>query len=140
MAAAIEREGRFLVARRTKPDWAAGRWEFPGGKVERGETEEQALIREIAEELGVVIAVGDRVPGEWPLPVAGPSAPAGPAQQGSASELMLHLYLATIVSGEPKALDHHDQLRWVTREQFDEVDWLESDREAVRSLRDRPDC
>jgi len=53
---------------------------------------------------------------------------------------MLHLYLATIVSGEPKALDHHDQLCWVTREQFDEVDWLESDREAVRSLRDRPDC
>ena len=67
VAAAIECDGRYLAARRTKPDWATGRWEFPGGKVEAGETEEQAIIREIREELGVEIAVGARVPGEWPL-------------------------------------------------------------------------
>ena len=67
VAAAIERDGRYLAARRTRPTDVAGLWEFPGGKVEPGETEEEALVREIREELGVEIAVGERIPGEWPL-------------------------------------------------------------------------
>jgi 8-oxo-dGTP diphosphatase len=118
VAAAIERAGRYLAARRTKPDWAAGRWEFPGGKVEAGEDETDALVREIREELGVQIAVGARVPGEWCLH----------------DDLVLHLYAATLVEGEPTALDHHDALRWVSPEEFDSVDWLPSDVEAVRAL------
>ncbi|MFM7212080.1 MAG: NUDIX domain-containing protein, partial [Actinomycetota bacterium] len=67
VAAAILRDGRYLAARRTRPAWAAGRWEFPGGKVEPGETEQQALVREIREELGVEIEVVRRFSGEWPL-------------------------------------------------------------------------
>ena len=118
VAAAIECDGRYLAARRTKPDWATGRWEVPGGKVEAGETEEQAIIREIREELGVEIAVGARVPGEWPLH----------------DDLVLHLYVATLVDDEPQPLDHHDELRWLAPDEFDEVDWLPSDREAVREL------
>ncbi|MBU6312639.1 MAG: (deoxy)nucleoside triphosphate pyrophosphohydrolase [Actinomycetales bacterium] len=118
VAAAIERDGRYLAARRTRPEWAAGRWEFPGGKVEHGESDEQALVREIREELGVEIAVVRRVPGEWPLH----------------DDLVLHLYVATLVEGEPQPLDHHDELRWVTLAQFDEIYWLESDREAVDTL------
>ena len=118
VAAAIERDGRYLAARRTKPDWAAGRWEFPGGKVEPGESEADALAREIREELGVEIAVGARVPGEWPLH----------------DDLVLHLYVATLIDGEPQPLDHHDEIRWVTREEFDEVAWLESDVDAVTIL------
>lgn len=118
VAGAIERDGRYLAARRTRPEWAAGRWEFPGGKVEHGESDEQALVREIREELGVEIAVVRRVPGEWPLH----------------DDLVLHLYVATLVEGDPQPLDHHDQLRWVTPAQFDEIDWLESDREAVDTL------
>lgn len=118
VAAAIERDGRYLVARRTRPADVAGRWEFPGGKVEAGETEEQALIREIREELGVDIAVVRRVPGEWPLH----------------HDLVLHLYVAQLTVGEPQPLDHHDQLRWITPAQFDEIAWLESDREAVDTL------
>ena len=118
VAAAIERDGRYLAARRTKPDWAAGRWEFPGGKVEAGESDADALVREIREELGVGIAVGARVPGEWPLH----------------DDLVLHLYVATLTGGEPQPLDHHDALRWVPPENFDEVDWLESDRDAVAAL------
>lgn len=120
VAAAIERDGRYLVARRTRPADVAGRWEFPGGKVEPGETEEQALVREIREELGVPIRVGERVPGEWPL----------------SDDLVLHLYAATLIDGEPAPLEQHDEIRWVTPAEFDTVDWLPSDVEAVRSLRE----
>lgn len=120
VAAAIECDGRYLVARRTRPADVAGRWEFPGGKVERGETGEQALIREIREELGVEIAVGERVPGEWPLH----------------SDLVLHLYRATLADGEPLPLEQHDEIRWVSTADFDSIDWLPSDIDAVRSLRE----
>ena len=120
VAAAIARDGRYLVARRTRPADVAGRWEFPGGKVEPGETEAQALAREIREELGVEIAVGDRIPGEWPL----------------RDELVLQLYLATLVTGEPMPLEQHDEIRWVALADFDSVDWLPSDVDAVRSLRE----
>jgi len=118
VAAAIERDGRYLAARRTKPDWAAGRWEFPGGKVEPGESDTDALAREIREELGVEISVGERVPGEWPLH----------------DDLVLHLYVASLVEGEPQPLDHHDALRWVAPEEFEDVAWLESDVDAVTIL------
>ena len=117
-AAAIERDGRYLAARRTQPDWAAGRWEFPGGKVEFGESEAEALVREIREELGVEITVGARVTGEWPL----------------RDDLVLHLYVATLTDGEPQPLDHHDELRWLAPEEFGDVDWLESDVDAVGAL------
>ena len=120
VAAAIERDGRYLVARRTRPADVAGRWEFPGGKVEPGETEEQALAREIREELGVEIAINERVPGEWPLH----------------SDLVLHLYRATLSGGEPMPLEQHDEIRWVTIADFDSVDWLPSDVDAVRRLRE----
>lgn len=118
VAAAIERAGRYLVARRTRPADVAGRWEFPGGKVEPGETEEQALVREIREELGVEINVRERVPGEWPLH----------------GDLVLHLYRATLIAGEPLPLEQHDEIRWVAPADFDSVDWLSSDIDAVRSL------
>jgi len=118
VAAAIERDGRYLAARRTKPDWAAGRWEFPGGKVEPGESDTDALAREIREELGVEISVGERVPGEWPLH----------------DDLVLHLYVASLIDGEPQPLDHHDEIRWVAPEEFEDVAWLESDVDAVTIL------
>ena len=118
VAAAIERDGHYLVARRTRPADVAGRWEFPGGKVEAGETEEQALIREIREELGVDVEVVRRIPGEWPLH----------------DDLVLHLYVARLITGEPAPLEQHDEIRWVTPSQFEEIDWLESDREAVDAL------
>ena len=120
VAAAIARDGRYLVARRTRPADVVGLWEFPGGKVEPGETEEQALAREILEELGVEIVIGERVPGEWPL----------------RDDLVLHLYVAALIDGEPAPLEQHDQLRWVAPADFDSVDWLPSDVDAVRGLRE----
>ena len=120
VAAVIERDGRILACRRAPGRAAAGRWEFPGGKVEPGETDEQALVREIREELGVDIAMGERVPGEWPLH----------------GDLVLHLYRATLAGGEPMPLEQHDEIRWVAIADFDSVDWLPSDVDAVRSLRE----
>lgn len=122
VAGAIERDGRYLAARRTRPDWAAGRWEFPGGKVEAGESEESALSRELHEELGVVTEIVRRVSGEWALH----------------DNLVLHLYVVHLLSGEPRALDHHDELRWVSPAEFDQIPWLESDVEAVKSLAQGP--
>ena len=61
VAAAIITQGRVLACERSAPPEVAGRWEFPGGKVEPGETDEQALARECVEELGVRVEVGARI-------------------------------------------------------------------------------
>src|SRR3954470_802116 len=67
VAAVIIVDGRVLAAERSAPPEVAGRWEFPGGKVEPGETDAQALARECLEELGARVAVGDRVGPDVPL-------------------------------------------------------------------------
>ena len=120
VGAAVLRHGLVLAARRTTPPAAAGRWEFPGGKVEPGETEEQAAVREIREELDLEIKVG---------------ASLGPAVDISAA-YRLHVYLASIVDGEP-VLREHAELRWFGAAELDEMDWLVPDRPFVRELRTR---
>jgi 8-oxo-dGTP diphosphatase len=67
VGAAVLRDGCLLAARRSAPAELAGRWELPGGKVEPGEGSEQALVRELREELGVEAEAVRRVPGEFPL-------------------------------------------------------------------------
>src|SRR5262245_47078389 len=67
VAAVIERDGLILAARRTGPPELAGQWEFPGGKAEPGENDIAALERECREELGVRIAVGERIGPEYPI-------------------------------------------------------------------------
>ncbi|TBO54839.1 (deoxy)nucleoside triphosphate pyrophosphohydrolase [Streptomyces kasugaensis] len=94
---AVFDRGRLLAARRSAPPSLAGRWELPGGKVEDGETPEQALERELREELGVEVAAMERIPGEWPL---------GPG-------FVLQVWTARLVSGEPQPLQDHDELRWL---------------------------
>lgn len=110
--------GRLLAARRTAPPSLAGRWELPGGKVEPGESEQQALVRELREELGIEVEPVARVTGEWPL------------QPG----LALHVWHARLLKGEPEPLQDHDELRWLTPEQAFDVDWLDQDRPAVAAV------
>ena len=110
---------RVLAARRTSPPRLAGLWEFPGGKVEDGEGDEQALVRELREELGVEVEVGERLGGD--LPIGGPA--------------VLRVWLATVVDGEPQLLDH-DAHRWLTADELDDVPWIPVDAPLVDLLRD----
>ncbi len=117
VGAAIVRGGRLLAARRSAPSALAGGWELPGGKVEAGETEVAALVRECREELGVDVAAGNRVSGEWPL------------RDG----LVLRVYLAELLAGEPLPLEDHDELRWLGAAELFDVPWLPADLPAVHA-------
>ncbi|WP_455358669.1 (deoxy)nucleoside triphosphate pyrophosphohydrolase [Streptomyces sp. SYSU K21746] len=121
---ALCHQGRLLAARRSAPPELAGRWELPGGKAEPGESPQQALVRELREELGVETEALERIPGEWPLKPG----------------YVLHVWTARLLSGEPRPLEDHDELRWLGPDQVGEVDWLDQDRpavaEAVRRLRE----
>jgi 8-oxo-dGTP diphosphatase len=116
VAAAIVRDGQVLAARRSRPPALVGGWEFPGGKVEHGESDEGALARECAEELGVRIAVC--------------------AHLGTASDprIDLVLYAATLLGGEPLAGTDHDELSWSRPDELDAVAWLPIDRELVPAV------
>ncbi len=123
VGAAIVRHSMVLAARRSYPDAAAGRWEFPGGKVGDGESSETALVREIGEELGCAVAVDS-----W-LPTASQWTDAG-------RELHLRVALCRLLGEEPAASEH-DQLRWLSPEALGDVDWLEPDRRFLPVLAER---
>ncbi|MGW7686949.1 (deoxy)nucleoside triphosphate pyrophosphohydrolase [Kribbella sp. NPDC054772] len=114
---ALVEDGRVLAAYRPGAD---GGWEFPGGKVEPGETDEEAAVREIREELDLEIKVGTSL--------------------GTGVDISdtyrLHVYLATVVAGDP-VLREHSALRWFAADELDEKDWLVPDRPFVRELRER---
>lgn len=107
---AIGREGRVLAARRRRPAELAGGWEFPGGKVEPGESAEDAARREIREELGCEIALHG-----WlePVVVVAPG-------------VELRVCTAELVSGEPVPLEH-DMIRWVDEHDAASLAWLPAD-------------
>ena len=120
VGAAIVEKGRVLACARADPPEVAGRWEFPGGKLEAGETEVEALIRECVEELGVTVDVGARVGGDIPM------------AQGRS---VLKVFLATLVDGaRPQRLEHAE-LRWLGPDELDSVDWLPADAPIVALLR-----
>lgn len=110
---------KLLVAQRARPPELAGRWELPGGKVAPGETEPEALTRELAEELGLGagdVAVGDRLGGD--VAVDG---------------LTLRAYGVRLLSGEPQPRDHR-ALRWVSADELHELDWVPADRGWLADL------
>ncbi|MCP3784321.1 (deoxy)nucleoside triphosphate pyrophosphohydrolase [Micromonospora sp. A3M-1-15] len=120
VGAAIIMDGRVLACERSAPPEVAGRWEFPGGKVEPGEIETDALVRECAEELGVRVEVGDRL---------------GRDVRMAHGRSVLRVYLARLLHGdEPKALEH-SELRWLSAAELDAVPWLPADVPIVAALR-----
>ena len=117
VGAAIVRAGRVLAARRSAPPELAGGWEFPGGKVEPGESDAAALARECREELGISIAVAELL---------------GATELGPAWEL--RVYRADLVTGEPRALQDHDELRWLHADELESVRWLPADRPLLAAV------
>src|SRR5262249_50627844 len=112
---AIVRDGLVFAAYRPGPD---GGWEFPGGKVEPGETDAEAAVREIREELDLDIKGG---------------ASLGPGVDISA-QYRLHVYLATVTGGDP-VLREHAEVRWFAPAELDETGWLVPDRPFLAELR-----
>ncbi|GAB3992229.1 NUDIX domain-containing protein [Glycomyces albus] len=111
---------KVLAAARSYPPELAGFWEFPGGKVEPGETESEALRRECREELGVEIEVGERV---------------GDDLITGDGKFLVRIYLAELRSGEPRAVEH-SRIRWLTVAEFDDVAWLPGNRQFLDALRE----
>lgn len=122
VAALIRQGDRFMICQRP-PHKARGLlWEFVGGKVEAGETKEEALIRECREELDITLSVRDvfcELTHVYP-------------------DLTVHLTLfnAEIAQGEPKLLEHND-LKWITVSEIDDYDFCPADEEILKLLRNR---
>jgi 8-oxo-dGTP diphosphatase len=118
VAAVIEQNGAFLVARRLAGTHLAGYWEFPGGKVHDGETHEQALRREITEELNTGIHGLRKI--------------FHTSHSYPQRTVDLHFYRGTL-TGPPEAT-LGQELRWITREEFDSLEFPPADAELVASL------
>ena len=116
VGAALVRDGRVLAARRAQPSRLAGGWEFPGGKVEPGESDAAALVRELQEELGIDVRVGAQL------------------DQAAEGSIHLTLYAATLVDREPRPLQDHDELRWLSAAELTTVSWLPIDAELLAAV------
>jgi 8-oxo-dGTP diphosphatase len=118
-AGVLERDGRILAARRKRGTHLEGHWEFPGGKVEAGESPEECLVRELAEEIGVVVrpsgileVVFHRYPEKC---------------------VLLLFYKCEILEGEPRPLEC-EEVRWVAPVDLPSLDWAPADIPFVRKL------
>lgn len=119
VAAIIIKNGRVFATQRGYGEWKDW-WEFPGGKIELGEAPEDALKREIREELATEIEVGDLLTTvEYDYPKF---------------HLTMQCYLCSIISGQLSLLEHEDA-RWIAKGELDSVKWLPADVEVLDLLR-----
>jgi 8-oxo-dGTP diphosphatase len=104
-----------LAARRSRPPALAGRWEFPGGKVDDGEDPRSALRRELAEELQITVTLGDEIlrsgGGGWPISAA----------------YEMRVWMASIAAGSASPTGSHDEVRWVAVGDLVQLEWLDAD-------------
>lgn len=121
VAALIKMEDKFLICQRPENKARGLLWEFVGGKVEKGETLKQALIRECKEELNVILDVGDvfiEVTHEYP-------------------DVTVHLTLfnAVIVDGEPQLIEHND-MKWITVSEISDYEFCPADKIILKKLKE----
>jgi 8-oxo-dGTP diphosphatase len=110
VAGALIDDGALLVAQRARPPELAGRWELPGGKAAPGETDAEALARELREELGVEVTVGARLGEDVPLHAT----------------MILRAYRVSLIGGTVHPHDHC-ALRWVTAGELHDLEWVPAD-------------
>lgn len=121
VAAIIRDQDHIFATQRGYGEFKDG-WEFPGGKIEEGETPENALIREIREELDTEIAVGEKITCvEYDYPKF---------------HLSMDCFWAEIVSGD-LVLKEHEAAKWLSREELDSVDWLPADLELIEKIKEK---
>ena len=121
VAAVILHEGRILATQRGYGEWKDW-WEFPGGKMEAGETPEEALVREILEELSTEISVDEflcTVEYDYPK-----------------FSLTMHCYLCSLLT-EALHLNEHEAAKWLTQDELDSVEWLPADLKVIEALKKR---
>ena len=119
VAAVIHKDGAYFATQRGYGEFE-GMWEFPGGKIEPGESRESALKREIQEELGIDITIDKFLcTTDYDYP---------------SFHLTMHCYLCSIESGEIE-LREHKSARWLSVDMLDSVEWLPADKEVVDKLR-----
>ena len=119
VAAIIERDGQYFATQRGYGEFKGG-WEFPGGKIEAGESKEEALKREIREELDTQIEIKKHL--------------CTVQYQYETFHLTMHCYICHIVSGELKLIEHQDA-KWLSKETIDSVEWLPADIEVIEVLK-----
>jgi 8-oxo-dGTP diphosphatase len=119
VATALVRGGCVLAAQRTRPAALAGRWELPGGRVEPGESEAAAVVRECREELGALVVAASRLATDLPIDIG---------------VLRVHAARLASDSPEPTAIEH-SALRWLGPAQLDAVDWVDADRAVIEDVR-----
>ena len=119
VAAILQRDGAYFATQRGYGEFE-GMWEFPGGKIEPGESREIALKREIQEELGVDITIENLLcTTEYDYP---------------SFHLTMHCYLCSIASGDIELREHKSAL-WLTSDRLDDVAWLPADKEVIDKLK-----
>ena len=112
VAALLVRDGKLMIAQRPAGKHMAGKWEFPGGKIEKGETPERALERELWEELGVKTRTGriyHAIHHSYPE-----------------KDILLLFYRSRLIEGEPRPIEEAD-IRWIEEAQIRDFDWAEAD-------------
>jgi mutator protein MutT len=119
VAGILEQAGRVLCAQRGRGQDRAGLWEFPGGKVEPGEDDETALVRELAEELGIAVSVHEHI--------------ATSVHTDARRTIELIGYRCTVLHGTPEAREHAD-LRWLQPAELGTLTWAPADLPLVAAL------
>ena len=120
VAAVIAHDRRFLACRRASHKSLAGFWEFPGGKVEAGESDQQALARELAEELGIAVVVGDFI--------------CKSSSIANGTEIEMFTYFCELTSEAPTSSSDHDKLVWVSSHELSNLVWPPLDVPVVEAL------
>jgi 8-oxo-dGTP diphosphatase len=115
--AIIERDGLILAAQRSAAMSLPLKWEFPGGKIDRGETAEECLRREIVEELGIRVCVGKSLPAS--------------THHYQAFTVTLYPYICQIEAGEIVLLEH-SAILWLPPEKLQNIDWAEADLPVIQ--------